>query len=72
LSTILDGSNRGLFTDAEFAKRVADCSPLVSSKIELGLTSAANDSVVVYETSDSVKCFLAAIAAWDGKLNDPS
>lgn len=68
LRELLDGRDRGTFSDAEFFQRVADCGPLFCIEIEDSATVAGN-FIKLYKPRYHLKGFLAAIAAREGKLN---
>ena len=68
---LLDGCNGRLFTNAQFAKRIANCRPLMSSQVKRGAALAAFDGIVIYEARDCMESFLAAFTARDRKLNYP-
>lgn len=70
LRLLLDGRDRGLFSDAEFFKGVAEEPPFLTVKVEERTAGGAPCLVLSYEPGDALRAFLAAIAARNGNVDD--
>jgi hypothetical protein len=72
LAHLLHGRERGLFSDTEFAKCVAESGPLLSCEVQLGVAKRTDHTCFVYKAADHVTAFLATVIARHGALNNPS
>ena len=63
LKRLLDGRDRGAFSDTEFFHCVAERGPLFRVEIEQGTAVSAGDIVKRYECGGPLTEFLATIAA---------
>jgi hypothetical protein len=61
LRTLLDGRDRGVFSDAEFFRSVAERAPLCIIKVETSAATGARHTVYSYQPSDEFQEFLAAM-----------
>ena len=72
LGLLLDGRNRGLFSDIEFFKGVAEIGPLCRIEIKQAATGSAGNLATIYEPSDHLQAFLTAISTRYRDANNPS